>query len=343
MDRKAVLNLAHLQLTRRCNLRCKFCGQWGEHGFMRSGGSVRELTTDEWLAVAEDICETAGEEVRFTIWGGEPLLSESLHPVLKRIRELGSTAGLVTNGVLLGANARKFDGEIDTLFLSIDGIGATHDRIRGVPGVYERAIAGAAALPPSIKVVAMTVICDDNIGEIERLPDTLAARIPNLASCIISHQMFMSDSGCRNYRRVLNEHFAFAAGRADAWRRESFGALPGAAADLCERMRKRHWPVPIRFGPPLTPAEIIRWYNSDDAIAEPRCVLPWRHLSVRADGEADFCVDFDDFSLGSVKTESVKSLFYGERAEKFRRLIAAAALPCCRRCVWNFQPEPTPD
>ena len=343
MDRKINLDLAHLQLTRRCNLRCKFCGQWGEHGFMRSRAADTELTADEWLKAVDSICDAAPGAVRFTIWGGEPLLSEALHPVLKRIRERGSTAGLVTNGLLLERHAGKFAGEIDTLFLSIDGIGPTHDRIRGVPGVFERALAGAAKLPPQIRVVAMTVICDDNLEEAVRLPEILAERIPNLKSCIFAHQMFMDDAGCDCYRRLLLEHFGIRAERFEAWRRHDYGELPAKAAALCEKLGARSYPVPVRFGPAMTRGEILRWYASSDPVRPPQCVLPWRHLSVRSDGNVDFCVDFDDFSLGSIKDSSAQELFFGERAGKFRQLIGAAALPCCRRCVWNFQPEPTPD
>ena len=343
MDHKINLDLAHLQLTRRCNLRCKFCGQWGEHGFMRSRAADPELTVDEWLNTVDSICDAAPGAVRFTIWGGEPLLSKALHPVLRRIRERGSSAGLVTNGLLLEQHAEKFAGEIDTLFLSIDGIGPTHDRIRGVPGVFERALAGAAKLPPQVRVVAMTVICDDNIHEAELLPDILAERIPNLKSCIFAHQMFMNDSGCETYLRILLDHFGICAERFEAWRRNDFGMLPAEAAALCERLGAHHYPVPVRFGPPMTSGEIRRWYDSSDPIRPPQCVLPWRHLSIRSDGKVDFCVDFDDFSLGSIKENSAKALFCGERAAKFRQLIEAAALPCCRRCVWNFQSEPTPD
>ena len=32
------LQLVHFQITRSCNLRCWFCGQWGKQGFLRDDG-----------------------------------------------------------------------------------------------------------------------------------------------------------------------------------------------------------------------------------------------------------------------------------------------------------------
>jgi len=49
-----VLKLVHFQLTRNCNLRCWFCGQWGKKGFF-SNASGEAMAFDDWKKVVSDL------------------------------------------------------------------------------------------------------------------------------------------------------------------------------------------------------------------------------------------------------------------------------------------------
>ena len=49
-------------------------------------------------------------------------------------------------------------------------------------------------------------------------------------------------------------------------------------------------------------------------------------------GEADFCIDFPDYSLGNVRGATLAELWNGERARLFRERRRAKPYSACHRC-----------
>ena len=127
--------LSHL-ITARCNGSCPTC-LWRDP-------SRGELTTDEvrWLY------EQAGRlgMAQLVVWGGEPLLRQDLPELLRAARRAGLLVTLITNGWHLGERWPEIAGLVDVLILSVDDVGAAHDRLRGLPGLYARLEAFVAQL-----------------------------------------------------------------------------------------------------------------------------------------------------------------------------------------------------
>src|ERR1017187_5501621 len=126
-----------LELTYACNLKCVMC-------YNNSGGADKrpaELTDDQWFAVAEEACKNGLLEA--IISGGEPFLRKDLvFRLLELFRKYRVQMHLVTNGFYVTAEmARKLsEYEFGFLQVSIDGHTAEiHDRVRGVPGSWDRA------------------------------------------------------------------------------------------------------------------------------------------------------------------------------------------------------------
>lgn len=125
-----------IEITKKCNLYCRHC-------FTSAGKKLdNELSQDEWLAVAKDLCSNNFNA--FTISGGEPLLELTKTVSLaKKIRSLNQKAKiyLFTNGLLL---QDEYVSAIKTYFngvgISIDGNESTHDWIRNRPGSYRLTI-----------------------------------------------------------------------------------------------------------------------------------------------------------------------------------------------------------
>ena len=55
-------------------------------------------------------------------------------------------------------------------------------------------------------------------------------------------------------------------------------------------------------------------------------------LDIQPDGEANFCVDFPDYSIGNVRLSSIEALWNGERAERLRAYRRHKPLAVCHRC-----------
>ena len=106
--------LAHLVVTRRCNLACTYCNEY-DH--------VSKPVPWEALAARVDRLAALGTSI-VTISGGEPLLQPALDAVVRRIRSRGILAGLITNGYLLTApriEALNRAG-LDHMQISIDNV-----------------------------------------------------------------------------------------------------------------------------------------------------------------------------------------------------------------------------
>jgi MoaA/NifB/PqqE/SkfB family radical SAM enzyme len=106
--------LAHLVVTRRCNLACAYCSEY-DH--------VSPPVPLEALAARVDQLAALGASI-VTISGGEPLLHPRLEGVVARIRQRNMLAGLITNGYLLTAEricALNRAG-LDHLQISIDNV-----------------------------------------------------------------------------------------------------------------------------------------------------------------------------------------------------------------------------
>ncbi len=158
------------EATLRCNLRCRHCGSSCE-----GKSPVHELETSEIKAILDTIGQDFNAKRIFvSITGGEPLLRKDLFEVVAHMTGLGMRSCIVTNGTLLGVDQaqRLWDAGMRTICVSIDGLEAEHDAVRG-KGSWQKAMAGiSAARQVGFKrVEAITCVrpCHlDHLPEIER-------------------------------------------------------------------------------------------------------------------------------------------------------------------------------
>jgi radical SAM protein with 4Fe4S-binding SPASM domain len=62
-------------------------------------------------------------------------------------------------------------------------------------------------------------------------------------------------------------------------------------------------------------------------------------VDVQPDGSANFCVDFVDYSFGNVKTDSIETLWNGEKAGRFRQYRREHPLAVCYRCGAKYMSQ----
>ena len=106
--------LAHLVVTRRCNLACAYCNEYDHFS---------EPVPLELLCQRIDDLASRGTSI-ITISGGEPLLHPELEQVVAHIRRRGIIATLITNGYLLTEQRiKRLNGaRLDYLQISIDNV-----------------------------------------------------------------------------------------------------------------------------------------------------------------------------------------------------------------------------
>ena len=85
--------LAHIIPIRRCNLSCAYCNEFDSHS--------KPVPLQEMYRRIDRLASFGITII--TISGGEPMLHPELDQVIRRIRNHGVLAGLITNGYLLTA------------------------------------------------------------------------------------------------------------------------------------------------------------------------------------------------------------------------------------------------
>jgi len=119
--------LASYKLTYRCNLRCQQCPFYTLES--------PDPSFEQVLGTLDRLRERGSRLVVFE--GGEPLLwrdgEHTIRDVVAEAKRRFFSVGITTNGTL------PLDVGSDVLWVSLDGLRETHDRLRGAP-VFERII-----------------------------------------------------------------------------------------------------------------------------------------------------------------------------------------------------------
>ncbi|MCF6176791.1 MAG: radical SAM protein [Victivallaceae bacterium] len=342
------LSLVHLQLTGKCNLRCPFCGQWGENGYFHGKSDKSELSVAEWVRVIDEavaLGQASNTKPEFIIWGGEPLLSPAFEVVAAHINALDCKAALITNGILLKQNAETINRYITTLYVSIDGPEIIHEQVRNASGIFTKIKTGLKEIDHNrVNMVCMTTVCEDNAEVIDQIPFTAADL--GFEKIIIQNLIYCSSKMADNYAAWLNASYCQTASQVKTWIIDQFGAWTNKAREQLQTIRanidNNIYPISVIVHPDeLLKLNSIDWYNSETALNSepPYCEMPFAHLQITADGNVNFCVDFSDFSLGNVKNRTLESLWSGKEARQFREDIKTGRNPLCSRCPWFYNKQ----
>ena len=337
------IQLIHLQLTKHCNLRCSFCGQWGDAGYMK-GSTVNDLTIEDWLRVVDqavDYRSKTGVNPMFILWGGEPLASPAFPAVSTALRDHGFKTQLITNGVLIEKHSELINRNIDTVFVSLDGPPEIHEKLRGASGIYPKIKRGMATLDPKrVKRICLFTLCGDNYHVAAEFPHQLEAM--GFEQVIYQNLIFCNSEQAADYRHWMKTSFGQEAPKLSSWISDTVEPwveqLNEVRKTLQTEAQAGRYPIEVELYPnDLNTSNIAQWYNASIPLKKnpSPCLLPFRHLQVNHDGNTHFCVDFNDFSLGNVRESTLFELFHNERAARFRA-EGATCNSLCARCPWYY-------
>ena len=177
-----------LGLTYDCNSFCRTCFAWED---LRTGRE-HELS----LAELRQTFSTLGDLLFAVLSGGEPFLREDLPEVCEllsrgnRARQITIPTGALlpdrTASLVEEALARCPDTSI-VVNLSLDHLGERHDRIRGVPGAFERLrqtydrLVALRGRRPGLTVSLHTCLCSENVDDLDEITSTVGATFPEAA------------------------------------------------------------------------------------------------------------------------------------------------------------------
>jgi MoaA/NifB/PqqE/SkfB family radical SAM enzyme len=165
----------------RCNSCCVTCNIWKKQ--------ADELSLEEWDKVFRGLGRVP---YWVTISGGEPFLNREIVILCQSLYEhcRPGIINIPTNGLLqaaildaVEAIAKSCPGSQIIINLSLDGVGDQHDRLRGVPGNFEKFEKSYRALKrircPNLSIGIHSVISTFNVDDVVSLYDYIFSLKPD--------------------------------------------------------------------------------------------------------------------------------------------------------------------
>jgi len=158
-------------VTKACNLRCLHCHVEAREAL------ADELSLGEAMRVIEEMASLGTKALIFS--GGEPLLRKDFILALaEHCVDVGIIPALLTNGILLNHKAavQLKEAGIMAVGIPIDSSNPEcHDKLRNVPGTFEKAVhAIEACLDVDLEVVITTMAMKDNHSDIPKRIELVA-------------------------------------------------------------------------------------------------------------------------------------------------------------------------
>jgi radical SAM protein with 4Fe4S-binding SPASM domain len=159
------LRYLELQVTDRCNLRCRHC--------YLGDGRHEDLPIKKIQRIFEEFEEMHG--LRLLLSGGEPLLHSQFWAMNEILRDYAFRSVLLSNGTLITKEiASKL--RVHEVQISLDGMKEGHDALRGA-GTFQKALEAIDQLQEAnIRVSVATMIHKKNLTEFEPMARLLESK-----------------------------------------------------------------------------------------------------------------------------------------------------------------------
>jgi MoaA/NifB/PqqE/SkfB family radical SAM enzyme len=341
-------------ITNACNLRCRMCGQWSEEGYMRptrrsDRGSRRahqtaEMGLDDWKRLTDELAAHGIPGV--LLRGGEVFLFPGIIQLLEYLRSKEILVSIDTNGTQLERYAADLV-RIGNLHLtvSVDGPEEIHDSVRGVKGTFRRVREGLARIAEaerkSGKALSKSItftISPYSYRGLGKMP-ALAKAFGIQTICIVPYYYVPQAAGLR-YERELRENFGCEAFSWRGFHHEESGVDTDAFLPELRTYRATLGGIEDYPYLRMSEEEYRTWfYDAQTPVGPTACANVEKLIDIQPSGEANFCVDFPDYSIGSVRESTIAELWNSPRAEKFREYRRKQPLAVCYRCGAKYMAE----
>ncbi|MCS7287135.1 MAG: radical SAM protein [Anaerolineae bacterium] len=304
-----------ISLTYRCNSRCSTCRVWER--------SAEELSEEEWEEFFRRLAPARLYYLTFS--GGEPFLRKDLARIVVKAAEILRPALITipTNGLLSRSIPEEVKRMLDKMpsgtklgiNLSLDGVGEEHDRIRNVPGNWERAMETYRALRgirhPALILTIHTVISRFNVDRMGEIASALMALNPDSYITEVAEE--------REELRTVGLPIT---------------PLPQEYRRAMEKLLEVTGAKQFQGIPRLTQAFRHEYYRLTERILrEKRQVIPcyagWASGHIAPDGDVWTCCTRAE-PVGNLRETGydLRPIWFGERIESVRRSIKAGECYC---------------
>lgn len=153
-----------------CILRCRMCQKWKKDLYIKD--DRKQMGLEEWKQSALSLRKIAPDDLTLNFGGGEVTTVPWLFELIKFCDDLGFQSNIATNAFMIDkAMVEKMhDSGLDYINISLDSVDRqTHDYLRGVVGVYDKAMRAIDLVnqySPQTKISICSVIMEPTINGI---------------------------------------------------------------------------------------------------------------------------------------------------------------------------------
>jgi radical SAM protein with 4Fe4S-binding SPASM domain len=310
---------ANIEITTRCNLRCKYCAR----SILKREG--RDMNPDTFRR----IIDLLPHAYRITLVGlGEPLLHPDIVDIVALASSQGRRTGLVTNGMCLNGTLSKglVEAGLQSIAFSIDAPNQElASRIR--PGTeLDRVVNNIrqfVMISNDLRPVSKAVFSAVSIDTVPYLKDLV-----DVVSGLGVNVLMLTDL---NYKQNLqntlwrNTDDAMIKILHDAIRHAFSKNLPVLSVHGLEEFGLADRYKDFLLFPP---EQLCR-----RSITRSRCFSPWQTMPVDVDGNVTVCDCRPEIIIGNILTRPFTKIWNGEEMVNHRRQMLGADPPeICRIC-----------
>lgn len=277
-------------VTDRCNSRCAHCNIWKKEPVLNplSLEEIKKILSDPLLSEVETIINS----------GGETILRSDIVDIIKLEHQIFPQASLdlSSNGILADRVLEVVRALMDenikiNVGISLDGLGEEHDKVRGVPGNFQKV---------------------DYL--INKLSD-IKKKYPDLLSLVAGFTL--SDLTLAEWQKVKK----YADGKGidfmmQWYNQSSFyqNNKPGAESD-----REKMLAAVASQDNTIIREKWLKLIKGEEI--KFKCYAAKSFFALRSDGQIVPCLNYWDSALGNARHETLSRIWNNERAKKIRQEI----------------------
>jgi MoaA/NifB/PqqE/SkfB family radical SAM enzyme len=310
-----------------CNCRCVMCDIW------KGNNNLKQLTADDIQALMATLKKLGTKQVLMS--GGEALLNLNFFRLCEILKKEKIRITLLSTGLTLKKNAESLVKWVDDIIVSLDGDEDTHDRIRNIPGAFNKMAEGISAikmLKPDLKITSRTVIHRLNytvwpkiidsakslgLDQVSFLPADVSSHAFNRLQAWDEprqHEILLSEKDIDELKMIMNNLFI-------NYKNDFENRF---IAESPNKIRNIYFYYAAYFGRNLFPYK--------------KCNAPWVSTVVEADGTVRPC--FFHEAYGNIKKQSLNEIINSDGAIDFRKNLDVTKNETCIKCVCYLNLSP---
>jgi MoaA/NifB/PqqE/SkfB family radical SAM enzyme len=332
-----------LFLTYRCPSRCRVCEVWK---WEQMGIAVKdkELDIEDWKHFVDMIADLKVSNVE--IFGGEALLRRDIvPPLVKYIAGKGVEADVVTNGLTMDEELAHdlVEAGLNDIYFSVDGVGEVHDYVRRIKGNFAKLQEGihymlkARGERKKPGIICNCTISSLNVNDFEHvLPFAVEVGADSV------HFEYVGEMKSENVNRsvidgiIARPYFKADEGASYLLNSDQAILLKRKLASVKLLARQLRFRISTKNIDILTVSDLV-----NGRFPNKKCYITRYLISVDPYGNVMGCPFFNNYYIGNIQDESIKSIWKNQKHRKFVKLQKLGYFGICRNCIVGVQRNAT--